>query len=56
MDLIKKLEKRARELDRLVVSSTWYGQQAADDRELLLEVIAELSRLYPLAEASLSLI
>jgi hypothetical protein len=41
MHLIERLEKRARELDRQVLRIGWpelgYEQQAADDRELLLE-------------------
>ena len=36
MPLIERLEKRARELDRQVRVGD-YNQQAADDRELLLE-------------------
>lgn len=44
MDLIKRLEKRARELDRSVSvrGMRSYPQWAADDRELLLEVAEEL--------------
>lgn len=45
MDLIKKLEARARELDHRVQRSLpgSYDQQAADDRDLLLEAIKRLS-------------
>lgn len=38
MDLIKKLERRAAELDQ-VVRWRGYDQQAADDRELLLTAV-----------------
>lgn len=44
MDLIKKLERRARELDQSVRSPNGYNQQAADDRELLLETAKALPR------------
>jgi hypothetical protein len=44
--LIKRLEKRARELDRQVLRIGWtvlgYDQQAADDRDLLLEAVKAL--------------
>jgi hypothetical protein len=43
MPLIERLEKRARELDRSVredlAKGLVYRQQAADDRELLLEAV-----------------
>ena len=45
MHLIGRLEKRARELDRRVrrldatLGSEFYDQQAADDRDLLLEAL-----------------
>lgn len=44
MDLIKKLEQRARELDRQVQLSLtrYYDKQAADDRELLQSAANEL--------------
>jgi len=42
MDLIKKLEQRAREFDRSARSPSGYNQQAADDRELLLETTDKL--------------
>ena len=45
MDLIKRLEKRARELDQSVRSSGGYNQQAADDRDLLEETIKVLNKL-----------
>ena len=35
MDLVEKLEARARELDRQIHGQHTYDQQAADDRELL---------------------
>lgn len=35
MDLIKKLEKRARELDQCIVQAGEYSLEVADDRELL---------------------
>ena len=49
MHLIERLEKRARELDRRVRRLSdrgveFYDQQAADDRELLLEAAKELKR------------
>lgn len=49
MGLIERLEKRARELDRQVLRIGWpsigYEQQAADDRELLLEASAVIKKL-----------
>lgn len=45
MDLIKKLEARAKELDRRVqqaLVSGSYDQQAADDRDLLLEAVGQI--------------
>lgn len=50
MHLIERLEKRARELDcrvrrlRDTMGVEFYDQQAADDRELLLEAARELKK------------
>jgi hypothetical protein len=42
MDLILRLEKRARELDQQVRAPGDYVQWAADDRDLLFEVVKVL--------------
>lgn len=44
MGLIERLEKRARELDRQVLAhgTSNYGQDAAYDRDLLLEAVESL--------------
>ncbi len=42
MYLIERLERRVRELDQMTRTGG-YNQQAADDRELLLEAVKELS-------------
>ncbi len=44
MHLIERLEKRARELDQMTRVGD-YNQQAADDRELLLEAVEVLRAL-----------